>query len=258
MTVALIARVRMPLAAHGSGAPPQRPRRTAADADGDSGLPRAAGRALVAVVLLLHLLGAWALLQIEPVRQAAAELAPVFIQLAAPAAPQPPAPASPATLRPRVGKAPPSPLLAAPPLPDAAPRADSVPLQPDPAPSPPPPVPAPVAAVAPPPAPVPPAPPPPALPRAVPSTAVRYLQAPAPVYPSASRRLGESGEVRLRVEIDSTGHARQVQVQQSSGWPRLDDAALAAVRAARFVPYTDHGVPVAVWTVVPIVFELEN
>ena len=85
-----------------------------------------------------------------------------------------------------------------------------------------------------------------------------YLDPPAPVYPAASKRLGESGRVLLRVEIGIDGRARQVQVSRSSGSSRLDDAALAAVRAARFKPYTENGTPLVVWSTVPIIFELEN
>jgi protein TonB len=98
----------------------------------------------------------------------------------------------------------------------------------------------------------------PSVPRTIPPTAVQYLVPPAPVYPERSRRLGESGHVVVRVEIDADGRARQVQVLRSSGIARLDEAALAAVRAARFKPYTENGVPLSVWTAVPVVFELEN
>jgi protein TonB len=102
-----------------------------------------------------------------------------------------------------------------------------------------------------------PAPPAPAL-RTIPPTAVAYLEPPAPVYPLASRRLREQGEVLLKVEIGADGHARQVLVTRSSGSPRLDNAALVAVRAARFKPYTENGQALVVWTTVPIQFELEN
>ena len=78
------------------------------------------------------------------------------------------------------------------------------------------------------------------------------------MYPAASRRLGESGQVLVRVEIGADVRALQVRVTRSSGHARLDDAALSAVRAARFKPYTENGVPRAVWSTVPIVFELEN
>lgn len=73
-----------------------------------------------------------------------------------------------------------------------------------------------------------------------------------------SRRLGESGRVLLRVEIDTQGRARQVHVTRSSGSSRLDDSAVAAVRAARFKPYTENGQPYVVWATVPILFEMEK
>lgn len=105
------------------------------------------------------------------------------------------------------------------------------------------------------------APPPPAAPqepKTVPSTAVRYLTRPAPVYPAYSRRVGETGRVVLRVLIDAGGSPANVTVQQSSGFKRLDDSAVTAVRAARFQPYTEDGTPRPVWVLIPIVFDLEN
>ena len=92
----------------------------------------------------------------------------------------------------------------------------------------------------------------------IPPTAVRYVTPPAPVYPAASRRLREAGRVVLRVEIGTDGRARQVMVSNSSGHARLDESATASVRAARFAPYTENGVALVVWTLVPIEFELEN
>lgn len=62
----------------------------------------------------------------------------------------------------------------------------------------------------------------------------------------------------MRVEIDTHGRARQVLLTQSSGANRLGEAVLAAVRAARFKPYTENGEPLVVWTTVPIVFELDS
>ena len=95
-------------------------------------------------------------------------------------------------------------------------------------------------------------------PRMLPSSALRYLVPPAPLYPIVSRRLGEAGEVDLKVLIGIDGRARHVSVQRSSGYPRLDDSAVDAVREARFVPYTEHGEALTAWTVVPIVFHLEH
>ena len=88
------------------------------------------------------------------------------------------------------------------------------------------------------------------------ATTVRYVTPPAPVYPAQSQRMKEQGRVLLRVEIGADGRARQVLVSRSSGHARLDESAASAVRQARFAPYTENGVPLVVWTNVPIDFEL--
>ncbi|MEW5967338.1 MAG: energy transducer TonB [Pseudomonadota bacterium] len=85
-----------------------------------------------------------------------------------------------------------------------------------------------------------------------------YLDNPRPPYPSVSRRLGEEGEVRLRVQVDPAGLAQQVEIQQGSGYPRLDQAALETVRQWRFVPARQGDQPVAAWVIVPIQFTLRS
>lgn len=215
----------------------------------DDALPPLARRGLVGAVVLAHLGGAWALLQVESVRNAVAEVAPLVVDFVAPPPPpdepKPPPPPPPPVV-PRILPPPPPPVIAtAAPVEQAPPAAMVVP--------PPEPVAPPAEPVAPP---APPAPPP--VVRSIPATAVSYLEPPAPVYPLASKRLNEQGEVLIRVEIGADGRARQVLVSRSSGHQRLDNAALAAVRAARFKPYTENGVPLVVWSTVPIQFELEQ
>lgn len=83
-----------------------------------------------------------------------------------------------------------------------------------------------------------------------------YLQNPAPAYPALSRRLREEGTVLLLVRVTAQGDAEQVQVKHSSGFARLDEAALNAVRQWRFVPARRGDEPVAANVVVPIVFRL--
>lgn len=51
-----------------------------------------------------------------------------------------------------------------------------------------------------------------------------------PNYPAASRRVGEHGRLVLRVELDETGNITKVKIKESSGYKRLDEAGLAAVR----------------------------
>jgi protein TonB len=101
-------------------------------------------------------------------------------------------------------------------------------------------------------------PPPPAAPRELVVTAVEYLAPPVLQYPPASRRMQEQGRVLVRVLVDAQGLPAQISLQQSSGHGRLDDAALATVRATRFKPYTENGRPLPFWVVMPLVFQLDS
>lgn len=91
----------------------------------------------------------------------------------------------------------------------------------------------------------------------LPSTDADYLQNPRPVYPPVSKRLGEQGKVLLRVLIGADGTAQDAQVRTSSGYDRLDQAALQTVLKWRYVPGKRGGVPEAMWFNVPIHFVLE-
>lgn len=85
-----------------------------------------------------------------------------------------------------------------------------------------------------------------------------YLNNPKPAYPNVSRRLGEEGKVVLRVQVDATGHATDIDIKTSSGFPRLDTAAREAVAQWRFVPARRGDEAIAAWVLVPIVFSLES
>ena len=117
----------------------------------------------------------------------------------------------------------------------------------------------PAVAVAPaPPAPAPPAPAPPASAQVdLPSSNADYLQNPKPVYPPISKRLGEQGKVMVGVLIGVDGSAQQAEIRQSSGFERLDQAALATVLKWRYLPGKRGGVAEAMWFSVPINFVLE-
>jgi len=114
----------------------------------------------------------------------------------------------------------------------------------------------------PPPAPPPPAPPPPAPKPAGPVMLVSELSVACPhrsppSYPSLSRRLGESGKVVLRVELAEDGSVDEARVTTSSGFRRLDEAALAAVRLWRCDPPRRGGEPVRAVALQPFNFNLE-
>jgi periplasmic protein TonB len=65
-----------------------------------------------------------------------------------------------------------------------------------------------------------------------------------PEYPPVSRRLGEAGTVMLEALVDPSGRATDVKVVQSSGFPRLDQAAVDGVKANyHFAPGTVDGKP---------------
>lgn len=85
-----------------------------------------------------------------------------------------------------------------------------------------------------------------------------YLNNPAPDYPPASRELGEQGRVLLRAMINIDGTVAQVVLRKSSGFDRLDQAALDTVKNWRFVPAQRGVQKVSAWVVVPVAFSLEG
>lgn len=91
----------------------------------------------------------------------------------------------------------------------------------------------------------------------LPSSDADYLNNPKPAYPPMSRRMGEQGTVIVRALIDADGSAQQAEVQQSSGFERLDRAALETALKWRYVPGKRAGVAEAMWFKVPLRFVLE-
>lgn len=85
-----------------------------------------------------------------------------------------------------------------------------------------------------------------------------YLQNPAPVFPPLSRRLGEEGKVLLRVKVSAEGHPVAVDLEKSSNFERLDEAARRAVSRWRFVPAKRGDLSVEGSVIVPIVFRLDD
>lgn len=90
------------------------------------------------------------------------------------------------------------------------------------------------------------------------TSGVEYIQAPQPVYPAMSKRMGEQGKVVLRVLVNEKGMADQVLVQTSSGSARLDEAGRQAALRALFKPHVEDGRAVAVYVIVPLNFQLAS
>ena len=65
-----------------------------------------------------------------------------------------------------------------------------------------------------------------------------------PVYPDAAARQGQQGTVGVVVHVGPAGVADGVDIERSSGYPLLDQAAEQAVRKWTFVPATKDGLPV--------------
>jgi periplasmic protein TonB len=214
-------------------------------------LPSSARRLLVAAVVTAHAGGIYGLLQISAVREAVRDAVPIFAGLIQPAppAPEPPAPAPRPVIPSPVQRAVPAPIVAAPPAPQPAPAEFVVEAPP------------PQAIVAPEVPAAPPSPPGPSAPvqqpRTLSVTDVGYLTPPRIVYPSLARRLGEEGRVTLRVLVDPGGVPAQILVASTSGYTRLDTAAVEAIRRTRFRPYSEDGFAQTVWVLVPFVFALE-
>jgi len=204
-------------------------------------LSRSERLANATMVVLLHVLLAYAMLYVSVKNELIAlppsisvRLLPMIEEKPEPAQPLPPPP------KPQPRKQPvPQPVLAV-----ASPTATSSFTV---APQPPAPPPQPVVA--------PPAPAPVAL------VAARfdadYLHNPKPVYPALSRRMSEEGKVLLKVRVSGQGAALDVAISKSSGFPRLDAAAVDAVTRWRFVPARRGDEAVDSSVIVPITFALE-
>jgi periplasmic protein TonB len=83
------------------------------------------------------------------------------------------------------------------------------------------------------------------------------LANPKPLYPLSSRRLGEEGVVELKALVLEDGRVGDVALVQSSGYARLDESALQAVRRWRYM------LPAGArmsrqWLLVPIDFNLSD
>jgi protein TonB len=70
--------------------------------------------------------------------------------------------------------------------------------------------------------------------------------------------MGENGRVVLRVELDAGGRMGAIHVETSSGSPRLDTAAVTAVKTWRCNPATQGGQPVPAVALQAFNFKVEG
>jgi len=86
---------------------------------------------------------------------------------------------------------------------------------------------------------------------------VNMAQCDKPEYPSASRRMEEEGTVSLRFLVGIDGKIIQSEVEKSSGYKRLDEAARAGLSKCQFKPATVDGKPEQAWTTLRYVWRLD-
>lgn len=223
-------------------------------------MPRFSGSdyAAICMVVLLHALGLWALMQYAPARAAMSKATTLMVSLVKPETPPEPPRIIPPKPRPQPvkPKLQPIPLAVQTPLPSPVKEVYVPPPEPQPEP---------VAIDAPPllPSPLLPSPPapvaaPPLLPVTPPETSAGYADNPLPQYPAISRRLGEEGRLQVRVCVRVDGTVSSATVSKSSGFERLDRATVEALRQWRFKPAHRGDEPVPGCVAVPWNWSLNN
>lgn len=86
---------------------------------------------------------------------------------------------------------------------------------------------------------------------------IRPGTCPTPVYPAVSKRLEEEGTVVLRFLVAADGKVVQAEIEKSSGFRRLDEAARLALSVCTFEPATVNGKPQQAWAVIPYTWRLD-
>jgi len=81
-----------------------------------------------------------------------------------------------------------------------------------------------------------------------------YLNNSKLFYPAATRERGVEGVVVLKVLVSAEGHPLIMKIEQSSGHPMLDTAALWSMEEWRFEPARRHGHAVEALVEIPIHF----
>ena len=199
----------------------------------------------MALVVLLHLLLFWAIqsgLSRTVIQKAQGVVDVLLLTPDKPrppeVAPAPPRPAQPAPPKPQL------PVLPSPPV-AVTPAANAVTVAPSTSPSTP--SPTPVAPAAP-------------AARSEPvrtAAVVNAAQCEKPEYPSASRRMEEEGTVHLRFLVGVDGKVIQSEVEKSSGYKRLDEAARAGLAKCQFRPAAVDGKPEQAWASMRYTWRLE-
>ncbi|MBV8628228.1 MAG: energy transducer TonB [Paraburkholderia sp.] len=79
-----------------------------------------------------------------------------------------------------------------------------------------------------------------------------------PDYPALSRRHGEAGTAYVKFIVGLSGKIENIELKKSSGYNRLDDAAVAAMRDSTCKPYIENGEAVRATYTQPFTFGLTD
>ena len=78
-----------------------------------------------------------------------------------------------------------------------------------------------------------------------------------PPYPADSKRFNEEGTVVLKLDVLENGRVAAAELEKSSGFKRLDDAAIAhAIKQWRFLPATNNNAPIRSSHTVAVKFQM--
>jgi TonB family protein len=78
-----------------------------------------------------------------------------------------------------------------------------------------------------------------------------------PRYPESARKAGAQGTTLLKLRVLENGKVGEVQIERSAGHADLDIAAVDAVKRWLFEPARMGTIPVAVWVLLPVKFEIQ-
>lgn len=79
-----------------------------------------------------------------------------------------------------------------------------------------------------------------------------------PDYPVLSKRRNETGTAMVKFVVGLTGKIENIELKKSSGFGRLDDAALAAMRGSSCKPYIENGEAIRATYTQPFSFSLTD
>jgi protein TonB len=79
-----------------------------------------------------------------------------------------------------------------------------------------------------------------------------------PDYPVLSKRRNETGTAMVKFVVGLTGKIESIELKKSSGFGRLDDAALAAMHSSSCKPYVENGEAIRATYTQPFSFSLTD